>query len=567
MKLFLFSLCSLALATLGHAQWQTTSYALKGGWNSIYLHGDASHATPEALFASSPEILEVWRWNPNPNQVQFISTPQAQSNGTPEWSTWIRGGTANTLAQMTGQTGYLIRCAGTAADSYSVPLVQRMLPPTATWVRNGANLMGFPSKLNGSYPTFSSYFSSFQAVIAADTKIFKYIGGDLSAQNPIQVFSPLMERLDRNQAYWFDAAIVGNFTAPAHLTFSSADGLNFGRTGSIITGRVFNRRDTPMTLTIAPVASDPAPTGQDAITANAPVTRRVFNPNTATWTESLITTAYNEVIPANSSIEVSFGIDRNAMSGGSVDAFYASMLRFTDAANQFDILIPATARKGTLAGLWIGEALVSAVESKAQADAITPTSRSYPLRYILHVADDGTARVLSQVFLGSLATAPHDLGLCTTEAGLKADTKANATRIVSVHMPLDKVLATGSGSVAAGDTLTRTISVPFDDPTNPFVHQYHPDHDNKDAKGNDLAAGFESYNIERQISFTFTSAPPAGSSVTVGWGSSVIGGTYSEVVQGLHKDTLGVGTGDGLHITGTFELRRASEIGTISITP
>jgi hypothetical protein len=45
----------------------------------------------------------------------------------------------------------------------------------------------------------------------------------------------------------------------------------------------------------------------------------------------------------------------------------------------------------------------------------------------------------------------------------------------------------------------------------------------------------------------------------------VIGGTYAEVVQGLHKDSAGVGTGDGLHLTGTFELRRASELGTLTI--
>jgi hypothetical protein len=128
------------------------------------------------------------------------------------------------------------------------------------------------------------------------------------------------------------------------------------------------------------------------------------------------------------------------------------------------------------------------------------------------------------------------------------------------------VITTGTGSVAIPGTLSLTITVPFDDPTNPFVHQYHPDHDNKDARGNSLDAGFESYDIERTATFTFTAAPPVGSAVTSGWGSRVIGGTYAEVIQGLHKDTTGVGTGDGLHLTGTFELRRASELGTI-VTP
>jgi hypothetical protein len=260
---------------------------------------------------------------------------------------------------------------------------------------------------------------------------------------------------------------------------------------------------------------------------------------------------------------------------GAVDAFYASLLRFTDAANRFDILIPATARKASLAGLWIGEARVRAVESKPQADAITPTGGAYPLRYVLHVADDGTARLLSQAFLGKLAAPPNEVGICTSEGLLMASAKNDAFRILTTHMPLDRVLdgiadadePAGSGSVALPGTLARTIRLPFDDPTNPFVHQYHPDHDNQSPSGSALPAGRESYNIDREVTFTFTASPPPGSGVTLGWGSSVIGGTYAETIQGLHKDTLGVGTGDGLQLTGTFELRRVSELGSISIAP
>ncbi|MGY8689312.1 MAG: hypothetical protein ACKVHP_16455, partial [Verrucomicrobiales bacterium] len=396
------------------------------------------------------------------------------------------------------------------------------------------------------------------------SKIYKYVGGDLSAANPLRVFSPISERVDRNQAYWFETEVVGNFVAPIQITLSNTQGLDYGRTGSIITARAYNRSAAAITLTIESVTSNAAPANQDPITGSVPVTRRSFDNNSATWMETPLT-AFNQVIAPQSSVEWSFGIDRNAMTGAS-DALYASLLRVTDAGNLFDILLPVRARKGTLAGLWVGEASVTAVESKAQGDAITPTGRSYPLRYLLHVEDDGTARVLSQVFLGSLVTAPHDYGLCTKESGLKTDELADATRITAIHLPLDRVLDFGTLSTVS-DSLTATISIPFDDPTNPFVHQYHPDHDNKDEKGNALAAGFESPDIDRQVTFNFTAAPPAGSTVTSGWGSKVIGGTYAEVIQGLHQDTTGVGTGDGLHLTGTFELRRASELGTISLNP
>lgn len=557
-------------ATAAHAQWTSINYDLKGGWNAIYLHGEATQANLDTLFAGEPEVLEVWRWNTNPNQTQFTTSPLLPSNGTPDWSKWVRGGPNPSLTSLTGQAAYLVRCSGAATASHTVTIQQRPLTPSATWVRNGANLLGFPSLATTNYPTFSSYFSTFPAAIAANTKIFKYVGGDLSASNPLQIFSPIAERVDRNKAYWFSSEVVGNFYGPAHLTFTTASGLSFGRQGSVITARIMNRTSSVMTMNIAPVVSNAAPAGQEAITGPVPLIRRTLDDG-GNVVETPIAAAYNEVIAPQSSVELSFGIDRASMSGGSAGALFASMLRFTDSANGVNLLIPATARQTTYAGLWIGDAMVTAVESKAQADAVNPAAQSFPLRYLLHVADDGTARVLSQVFMGELAAAPNNTGLCTKQSGLKTSSLASARRLVSTHLPLDRVLdgsgGTGSGSVALPGTLTRTISLPFNDPVNPFVHQYHPDHDNKTAKGDALVNGQESYSITRQVTFTFTAAPPAGSAVTSGWGTSVIGGTYAETIQGLHKDTAGVGTGDGLKITGTFELRRASELGSITVVP
>jgi hypothetical protein len=556
MKSLLLALATLFLAATAHAQWQNTTYALKTGWNSIYLHGDATHATPAEHFAASPEVLEVWRWNPNPNQTGFTTTPLLPSNGTPEWSKWVRGGPPASLIGLTGQSAYLVKCSG----NVSVAIAHRPMPPSSTWVRSGANFLGFPSsKATGNFPTFSSYFATFPAAIAANAKIFKYIGGDLGAGNPLQIFSPAMERVDRDQAYWFSSEVVGNFYAPVQISLSNNDGFAFGRRGSVITARVMNRTAAVMTLTVAPVASNSPPSGQELVTAGVPITRRTLN-GQGESVETRIAAAYTEVIAPNSSVELSFGIDRSALSGAA-GALYASLLRFTDSANTFDILIPATARKSTPAGLWIGEATVTAVESKPKADEVKPAGSSFPLRYLLHVDDDGTVKVLSQIFMGPMAAAPHDFGLCLSEAGLKPDAKSAARRIVATHMPLDRALG-ASGSFAIGSSLSCTIATPFDDPTNPFVHQYHPDHDNKSGKTT-LVNGQESHTVTRRVTFTFTASPPAGGSTT-GWGSSVIGGTYEEFISGLHRDSLGVGNGNGLSISGSFELRRASELGALN---
>jgi hypothetical protein len=548
MKKLIIALCSLLLTPLAHAQWQNTTYTLKSGWNAIYLHGDATHATPAQLFAAYPAVTEVWRWNPNPNEVQFTSTPMIPSAGTSEWSVWKSDGSASSLGQVIGQTAYLVKCSAAT----SVIIAQKVLPPSAAWVRNGANLMGFPSKLTGSlYPTMGSYFATFPAAIASNVKIYKYNGGDLGPGNPVQVFSTSTERVDRNQAYWFDSEVVGNFYAPVEISISNGSGIDFGRTGSTITVRLLNRSSTVSTVTIAPVASANAPTGQEDITAAVPITRRVFNAGTASWTETAIDAEFTEVVGANAAVELSFGIDRAAMTGSS-NAFFASLLRLTDSANLYDILLPVTARKASLAGLWIGDAVVGGVQSKTAGYTGTATAQTYNLRYIVHVDDAGNARVLSQVYLGQLAGATPQPGICTAESALSVADKASARRIVAAHLPLDRVL--DGGTMALGGSMNCTISTPFNDPTSPFVHQYHPDHDNKSGT-TPLEAGQESYDLGRAVTFAISAAAPAGVSAT-GYGANVIAGDYTEVLTGLRKDSVTV--------TGTFSLRRVSEIGTLT---
>jgi hypothetical protein len=619
------------LAPAARAQWQTTTYTLKGGWNAIYLHGDATHASIDALLASHPEVVSVWRWNPNPSQIQFSTSSLIPVPGTPEWSVWTRGGTGNTLAALTGQTAYLVECSGSVANTYVVPIVQRVQPPRSTWVRNGANLLGFPSRLDTSYPSFTGYFATFPVATAVNSRIYKYVGGPLGAANPIQVFSPGSEELDRTRAYWFEAAVVSNFYAPVEVSPSNLEGLVYGRTGSLVTVRVRNRTSAALTLTAAPVDSAAAPVGQDPISGPVPLTYRTFNTAAAAYEFRAVTAAnpVAVVVAPQSSVELTFGLDRGLMTGPA-DSVYASLLRFTDSGNLMDVLLPVSARVSSLAGLWVGEVAVTQVSNRTLARlhtvqvtrtagsvvttvlsravqsgattlgaatlpsgsagtltyqwrkndqaiagatganlALNPAEmtesgafgssvpKAFPLRVLLHVDHSGSARLLQQVFIGKLAATPHLLGLSTVESGLKADEKADAQRIVAAHLPPDAVLAAGSGSVALGQTLVRSFTLAHTAPTNPFVHTYHPDHDNRNARFEPapLAAGVESPAVTRALSFTFAPSAPAGTSAA-GWGSTVLGGTYTETVTGLHRHPVTA--------IGTFELRRVSEIGAIT---
>ncbi len=545
----------LLFTSAARAQWQNVTYTLQGGWNAIYLHGDATHTTIDTLVAANPEIVSIWRWNTNANPVQFGSSPLIPTAGTSDWNIWYRGNAAgSSLSALIGQNAYLVECSGAATATYSIMIPQKVLTPRSTWVRNGANFLGFPARFNTAYPMFSSYFATFPVATAANTKIYKYTGGPLGEGNPVQVFSPQFEPLNRNQAYWFDAAVVGDFYAPIEISSSNLSGLVFGRTGSQIIVRLRNRTAAAVTLTVTPTDSAPSPTGQEQITAGVPLTQRVYNSTTLTFDTTPVTSAFNVVLGPQASTELTFGVNR-ALITGATNALYASLLRFTEAGNLIDIALPVSARVTSLSGLWVGDVAVNGVQSTVAGATNPATATSYPLRVLLHVDDSGTARLLSQVFLGRLAPAPYALGICTQESLLKADDKANARRLVAAHLPLDTEVSTGTGSVALGQTLVRAITIPFNERTNPYVHAYHPDHDNKDARSAVLTTPLESPTIARTCSFTFSVAPPAGTSAA-GWGSTVLGGTYQETVSGLHRSDLTV--------TGTFELRRVSEIGSIT---
>jgi hypothetical protein len=546
----------LLVVTSAQAQWQTINYTLRGGWNSIYLHGDASYATIEQQLANNAEVLSIWRWNPNPTATQFGGAGLLPQAGTPEWSTWTKDvATPDTLSALIGQTAYLVECAGAVTDTYSLSITQRVLPPASKWVRSGANFLGFPARVS-SPPTIANYFATFPSAVAANTKIYKYVGGPIN-EAVVQVFSPSFEPLDRTQAYWFDATVVSDFYAPLEITPSNLAGLVYGRNGSQITVRVRNRSAATVTLTVTPTASATAPVGQEQWLDAVPLTRRTFNSVTSSYEFTAVSAPFTVVLAPQAASEMVFGVDRAAITGPA-NSLYASLLRFTESSNLMEVLLPVSARVTSLAGLWVGDVAVTNVESKAVGFTGTATKSPYPLRVLLHVDDAGTARVLSQVFLGRLAPAPYAPGIATLESHLKADEKANAQRFVATHLPLDLVLATGTGSVALGQTLVRSVSIPFNGPTNPYVHTYHPDHDNKNSRF-DLLTGtletLESPTIGRTFSFTFSPTPLPTSS-PLGWGSTVLGGTYSETITGLHKDPLTV--------SGTFELRRVSELGSIT---
>jgi hypothetical protein len=556
MKRLFAVFCALAaFASAAQAQWYTKTYELKAGWNSIWLSGDASYGTMDELFPASSGVLEVWRWNPNPDKVLFTQTPSTATVQSDEWTIWTRGGSEALLQKMVGNSAYLVNCQ----TATSLSIKQKSIPPEATWLRSGANFIGFPVKKGNA--TFSSYFSRMLTGdllqprgLLTTAKIFSYVGGALGSSNPARVL--LTDSLEPDKPYWFDTQAVSDFYGPLSFETPFNNGLAFGRTATSVSLGVTNRSSSAQTLTFTLQNSEEAPISQTPIATPAPLLR------TDSSGASVDASSFSVVVSGSGRATVEFGINRTGMVDGKV---YASTLVITDAAGLMEVRIPVTAQAATPAGLWQCEVAVSAVSSTTAAAARSTsksqaTAQAFPLSFLMHVDTAGKGRLLRQAFVGRLVASGNPLGITVIERLIQgaAVSDVKPLRFFAPIMPRRSPIVETTGSAISGAEMNWSLVHGYTDPSNPFVHAFHPDHDNMDAKfTTPLAEGIESYTVTRNCTLSFTSTPPDNSSIP-GWGTTLLGGIYTEVMFGVNKTPITLG--------GMFTMRRISEISTIDTT-
>ena len=113
-----------------------------------------------------------------------------------------------------------------------------------------------------------------------------------------------------------------------------------------------------------------------------------------------------------------------------------------------------------------------------------------------------------------------------------------------------------TGNFSVGDGVEGMLVMPHDHPTNPFLHRYHPDHDNQNARFDGPA--MEAFAVTRHIALAFEATPPDGPAVP-DFGYGEMGGGYSEIITGIHKNPI--------HASGTFRLTRVSRISELNPSP
>ncbi|MGK0238289.1 MAG: hypothetical protein ACI92G_001754 [Candidatus Pelagisphaera sp.] len=562
---------ALLCTSAAKAQWQSQTFTLKPGWNAVYLHVDLQHTTMAELFGSTP-VTEVWLWKPDLSTLQFVTSPQAPLDTNSRWLSWKKTLPLDaTIDSPIGNAAYLIRVDEGETADYTLTLKGKPVPPRYVWSSSGTNFLGF-STVDSGAPSFYDFLEP-ASDLRFGAEFFEYVGGPISS-NPIVVFDLISEIATRGQAYWIRAKDIYNrYYAPFSLDLQVATGVEFGTQGSTYRVRITNNTDAELTVSLAGLDSEAAPSGQVAVvdapeilvrgaldltTLKHPFTR--LSNSDSSWTLA----AKGE---EGSAVQVVLGLDRSTMTGAEGD-LYAGLLRFTDSLGYAQYDLPVSAEKGDFSGLWVGEALVSQVRhnlgfyDRSAEEAIltgTDTSigdvpRGFRLRLIVHVAADGTAKLLQRVYSG-IDDALNPV-LTTLEGNLSADSLSLARRISAPNLPWTEgnlPWSLSGGTFDLGQSLTTTVDVgPDDQRSNPFLHAYHPDHDNRNATFDGAAeAGTESFGISRALSLAFSTPSDDFSAQTAS--SIEMGGTYSETI------TLSGADSKTYEAQGAFLLTRLSD--------
>lgn len=216
-------------------------------------------------------------------------------------------------------------------------------------------------------------------------------------------------------------------------------------------------------------------------------------------------------------------------------------------------------------GLWVGQVDIDQVTNISTPTSSKKTGAPMSFKVILHQGSDGTVKLLKSVVLmwqdgtknadGSVNTPGH-YALVSDPARIPdfkgvalRDNQTVGRRISTTNYDFAGTDLACSGSIAESGSVTCTLTLGADLPTNPFLHRYHPQHDNLNSTYTGAATTPEVLTVTRVMQLTFTTPSPKPPT----WGSTQLGGTYAETLTGLNNTPLTV--------AGTFTLSKVSKTG------
>lgn len=219
-------------------------------------------------------------------------------------------------------------------------------------------------------------------------------------------------------------------------------------------------------------------------------------------------------------------------------------------------------------GLWVGQVDIDQVTNISTPASAKKTGAPMSFKVILHQGSDGTVKLLKSVVVmwqdgttnadGSI-NVPGHYALVSDPARIPdfkgvalRDNQTVGRRISTVNYDFTGTELACGGSIAESGSVTCTLTVGADLPTNPFLHRYHPQHDNLNSTYSGAATTSEVLAVSRALTLTFTAPTPKPPA----WGSALLGGSYAETLTGLNNTPL--------EVAGTFTLSRVSKTGVLN---
>ena len=565
MKPIRILLVLLVLAIAAQAQTITQSIPLQAGWNSIWLKVQPPNASVAAVFAGLP-VVSVWTYIQQPAPVQFIQNQTETQFTQPGWLNWAPPPSPvflNSLLNINGGRAYLVKASSAANLLVTGELVNRPVP----WLADSFNLRGFPVSL-ALVPTFGGYFAG---TAHAGQRIYKL------ATNGIWQLAAATDSISASESYWVYSSGGSTFQGTFSVASTISGTLDFSNALTELTPRLTNNSVNPITVTIT-----------DS-TANSPLSYQAVGGGNIVWTN--LPAGYQVTIAPGGSLDLRLAIRRKDIAGDT----YTSTLELKDnagtriqlalkaaklPAGRASITAPQPTTGGNLAGLWVGTASinqVNEVNSSAPAN-VTATRSPFDLKLLLHVTAAGEPRLLKEViqmwqpstFTAGAAAGTQVLDKPGRLVLLTKDSLLSSFQGEVLHggIPVGRRTSTVdydfdggvnnyltmTGTFATGSSIGCAIDIAPNAATNPFKHKYHPDHDNLSATFQPLPTGAEeAFHVTRQLQLTLSATDPEsspGSSTSLQYGTSVMGGTYTETITGLHKRNIVV--------RGTFRIVRVS---------
>jgi hypothetical protein len=575
-----------------HAQWADQTLALHLGWNAVFLEVDPLDRSPQAVFEGLP-VESVWMWNPPSSTVQFIQNPSQLVPKDPEWLVWFPPDNPETkmltsLYAILGGRPYLIKIRGTGDAALTVTGKPGI--PNIRWKPDSFNFVGFHLK-PGQEPAFGNFFAPSAAHGRGQPKAYRLnSSGDWEAALPT-------DSMQAGAGYWVHCKTASDYTGPLSVKPPTSEGVDFDAMIVKQTILIQNLSAIPATVSVTQIPSSP---NGPAVTGMVPLSRWVPPPvDTAGWNS--FDAPIQLSFAAGEKSELNLAIRRTALSGPGV---YQSLLEIGNNAGM-RILVPVSTGKKTVTsggrdvrteeptdgppnrtGLWVGFAEINKVNQPAvdgdDGNATKPTASEFAFRLMVHVADDGSVKLLREVIqlwkppvedASGNITEPGRVVLITDSSLLNSsdytgtgvrDGRSVGRRISSAVFGFNTCSGDPvkclpqlamSGAFAVDGSLTASHTTSADDPLNPYKHKYHPDHDNLDQDFKNPR--MEAYNITRAITLTFTLNDPTNLNLsTPGWGDTAMGGIYKEQITGLHRKPL--------FAEGNFRLTRVSDVGVLN---